>query len=142
MADEKKFHVGVKGLIKNSDGKLLLMKEDVSNHSIPTSEYWDLPGGRMSQGELILETLAREIEEETGITEFSEPVFKTAVISNHEIKVEDEVLGLALFVYQVVVAEDAIIRLSHEHLAYDWFEITEAKELLRHKYPTEFTELL
>ncbi|HVI60770.1 MAG TPA: NUDIX hydrolase [Candidatus Saccharimonadales bacterium] len=143
MAEEKKFHVGVKGMIENSAGQVLLMKEDVSNHSLPTSEYWDFPGGRMQEDETVIQTLRREIEEETGITEVREPEFVTAVISNHQIKLKaGEIVGLVLMVYEVQIDPEAEIKLSHEHLDYEWVSRAEAKKRLAHKYPEEFTDRL
>src|SRR4051812_15424683 len=104
MADEKQFHVGVKAMVVNGEGKILLMKENVSTHSLPTTEYWDFPGGRMQEDETVLETLAREVEEETGITDIGQPEFDTAVISNHQIKLSDDLtVGLVLMVYKVQI---------------------------------------
>jgi 8-oxo-dGTP diphosphatase len=140
---EKLFHVGVKAMITNDSGQILLMKEDVSKHSMPTSEYWDFPGGRMQEGESVLETLQREVEEETGIKDISEPEFTTAVISNHQIKLsDDEIVGLVLMVYKVKIMPGATIKLSDEHLDYQWFNLPEARKLLTHKYPAEFTDAL
>ncbi|HVV25505.1 MAG TPA: NUDIX domain-containing protein [Candidatus Saccharimonadales bacterium] len=143
MADEKKFHVGVKAMIVNEQGKLLLMKEDVRRHSLPTSEYWDFPGGRMQEKESVLDALAREVEEETGVTQINDPEFVTAVISNHEIKLKDgEVVGLVLMVYKVKIDLATKIKLSHEHLAFEWVGKAEAKQRLTHKYPKAFTDQL
>jgi 8-oxo-dGTP pyrophosphatase MutT (NUDIX family) len=143
MADEKKFHVGVKAMIENAAGEILLMQEDVSNHSIPTDEYWDFPGGRMQEGESLIDTLRREVEEETGIPDIFEPSFVTAVISNHQIKLKSgEIVGLVLMVYRVTVPTDAEIILSDEHLSYAWIKRDKAKKLLTHKYPQEFTSAL
>lgn len=143
MADEKKFHVGVKAVIENEQGKLLLMKEDVRNHSLPTSEYWDFPGGRMQEGERVLDALAREVEEETGITKVNDPKFVTAVISNHEIKLKNgEIVGLVLMVYRAGIDLAVKIKLSHEHIGFEWVTREEAKKRLTHKYPKEFTDQL
>ncbi len=56
---ETKVFVGVKGLIVKS-GKILVVKERIKDY-----EYWDLPGGRVKYGHSPLETLKRELEEET-----------------------------------------------------------------------------
>ncbi len=142
-AQEKKFHVGVKGIIEDAKGQILLVKEDVSKHSIPVDSYWDLPGGRMNKGENILETLSREIEEETGITEVLDPQFFTAAISHHELKLASgEIVGLVLMVYKIKVRPDVTIKLSREHLDYEWVSRSEAKERLTHKYPKEFIDQL
>jgi 8-oxo-dGTP pyrophosphatase MutT (NUDIX family) len=143
MAGEKQFHVGVKAMITNDQGEVLLMKEDVSRHSLPTDEYWDFPGGRMQDKEAVLETLQREVEEETGITEIHDPEFVTAVISNHSIKLKNgEVVGLVLMVYTVKIDPKSDIKLSHEHLDYEWVDKSVAKQRLTHKYPAEFIDAL
>jgi len=143
MANEKQFHLGIKAMIKNSKDQLLLIKEDVSNHSLPTDEYWDFPGGRMQKGETIAQTLRREVQEEIGIKKFQTPQFVAAVISNHEIKLKNgEIVGLILMIYKVVISSRAKIQLSDEHLDYEWVLPKKAAKRLAHKYPTEFTEKL
>lgn len=144
MAEEKKFHIGVKAMIEDELRQILLMKEDVSTHSLPTSEYWDFPGGRMQEGETPLKALRREVKEETGIKELlGEPQFLTAVISNHQIQLKNgEIVGLVLMIYKVKIAPRVNISLSHEHLDYGWVHRAIAKERLTHKYPPEFTDTL
>lgn len=59
--------VGVKVLLKNSDGKYLLVKR--SAVAYPNAICgWELVGGRITPGTTLLENLKREIKEETGIT--------------------------------------------------------------------------
>lgn len=143
MDDEKLFHVGVKALIVNEAGQVLLMEEDGSMHVPPQENYWDLPGGRVKQGEVVLETLKREVEEETGITKFSEPEFYTAVVSNHSIPLKSGItVGLVLMVYKVKIDNNSEITLSHEHAGFEWTDLKLTKERLQHKYPNEFTDVL
>ena len=60
MIDENKtWQVGIKGLVFNDEGKLLLIQE-------PNGK-WELPGGRIEHGETFHETLKREIKEEMGV---------------------------------------------------------------------------
>lgn len=58
----KKFHLGVYAVIEKNQ-KILLVKKTRG----PYQGMWDLPGGRPVHGETILETLHREVKEETGL---------------------------------------------------------------------------
>jgi len=142
MANEKLFYIGVKGLIENKEGRILLLKADVSKHRKNREPYWDIPGGRISEGQTVIQTLRREIEEETGITELEGYEFFTAVVSNHEIPFDERLLGLALMIYKVKVPQGSKVSLSEEHVAYEWVDRAEAKKRLAHKYPKEFTDQL
>lgn len=51
----------MKALIER-DGRFLVVKQQFSG-----GDYWDLPGGRVEHGETPLETLHREVKEETGL---------------------------------------------------------------------------
>lgn len=57
-----KFHLGIYAVIE-SDERILLVKKSRG----PYRGMWDLPGGRPTHGETILQTLQREVKEETGI---------------------------------------------------------------------------
>ena len=59
------FHLGIKALIRNKHGEILLLHVDPA--AVGGKEYWDIPGGRVQRGHGVEETLRREIEEETGI---------------------------------------------------------------------------
>lgn len=140
---EKLFFVGVKGLAKR-EGKLLLLKADVSNHLSDTTEYWDLPGGRIEQGANEQETLARELSEEIGLQGFDglDPEYIHTVISKHEIPIsDDEKAGLILRVWRVEIGRQALV-LSAEHTDYGWFAPGEAAKLLSHKYPEDFCRIV
>lgn len=142
MAKEKLFFVGVKGLMQNSQGQFLLLLADVSNHRKNTEPYWDIPGGRIKEGDGVLETLEREILEETGI-QADNPQFLTAVVSNHEIPLDNSsTAGLVLMVYRVTIPEGSVVAISEEHSSYEWVDLAEAKRRLMNKYPSDFIDRL
>jgi hypothetical protein len=45
-------------------------------------------------------------------------------------------------VYKVQIPKNSKIKLSDEHVAYEWVDKTEAAKRLGHKYPAEFIQLL
>lgn len=56
--------IAIKGIIEENE-KVLLMKEAANSSWRPGT--WSLPGGKMEQEETLLDTLNREIKEETGL---------------------------------------------------------------------------
>lgn len=65
-----KFHLGIYAIIQK-DTRILLVKKSRGAYE----GMWDLPGGRPNHGETILETLQREVKEETGIQEIDAKLY-------------------------------------------------------------------
>jgi len=138
---EDKFHLGIKALIRNSKGEILLLK--VNKEKLKGFEgdaYWDIPGGRIQKGSTVEETLKREIEEEIGISEIKNIKPFSMVLSKIRIPQGDDSVGLILGTYTCEIPESANINLSEEHTEAKWFSSDEASKLLEVKYPIEFTE--
>lgn len=144
MASEKLFHVGVKALIVNDEGKILVMDVNTTDFiKVNKIARWDIPGGRIQQGMTALETLQREVLEETGIEKIVKAEYMTGVISTIEIPLPDgSKVGLVLVVYKVKVPPNSVIKLSSEHTGYEWVDQAEAARRLSFKYPEEFTNAL
>lgn len=139
---EDSFHLGIKGLIRNSKGEILLLKVNPAALKKQTDPYWDLPGGRINKGESVETTLQREIFEETGISEIQSIKPVTMVLSKIRIPIDNADVGLILSIYDCVIDDNSVIKLSNEHLEAKWFSVQEASELLKVKYPAEFTEVI
>jgi 8-oxo-dGTP diphosphatase len=58
--------VSAKGIVQRSDGAVLLIRRSPESRFDPSC--WDLPGGKMDYGEQLVDTMAREVREETGLT--------------------------------------------------------------------------
>jgi ADP-ribose pyrophosphatase YjhB (NUDIX family) len=58
--------VGVKILLKNSEGKYLLVRRNPKKYP-EVGAKWDIVGGRIEPGTTLLENLKREIKEEVGL---------------------------------------------------------------------------
>lgn len=74
MTDVQEVHfegkVAQKAIIVRSDGKVLITRDSRD------TDTWELPGGRLNQGERPQEGLARELREELGIeVNIAEPVY-------------------------------------------------------------------
>lgn len=141
LAEERNFQAGVKALIQNQKGEVLLLLD--SRQINKDWQAWDFPGGRMNHDEDFLQTLKRELYEETGITKFSNPEFVKVALSTHEITLENRIkVGLILLLYRVTIDENTQITLSDEHLEYRWVDRMELRKLLNnaHKYPKKFVE--
>lgn len=137
------FHVGIKALCRNERGQYLLLQvnsEKLKGKDNPA--YWDIPGGRIEEGDSVAATLAREIDEELGCTLQTKPEFFTGVVSNIKIPTEDRDVGLVLMIYAVDLPMNTEIKISDEHIAYEWVDAVIASERLQFKYPKEFTEKL
>ena len=103
MQSIMKLQVGVKALIKDSEGRFLFLKRTLpyKGESVPR---WEIPGGRIDVGEPIFQALAREIKEETGLIMKSEP--------------------------KILYAQD-ILRLNEKHIVRLTFEVqTEPGEII------------
>ena len=139
--NEDLFQLGIKALIVNSEGHILLLKVNKEMlKGFSGDPYWDIPGGRIHRGSTIEETLKREVKEETGITNITRTAPLAMVLSNIRIPRDGTDTGLILSVYTCRVEEPISVILSNEHTEFRWFESKEAGALLQIKYPKEFAE--
>lgn len=113
-------HVGVKAFLKNPDGKYLLMRR--SDLSKTGKQKWDIPGGRMEAGSTVLDNLAREVLEETGLVMTSAPVF----FDLQDLMWPDGRHIVRILYTGTIEGEPT---LSHEHSEYKWFTVDEMLQL-------------
>lgn len=138
---EDSFHLGIKALIRNSAGQILLLKVNKEKlKGFQGEPYWDIPGGRIQKGQTVEETLKREVEEEIGVTEITNVKPFSMVLSKIRIPQGEDSVGLILGAYTCEIPENSEIKLSDEHTEVNWFIPEEASKLLEVKYPIEFTE--
>jgi len=69
--------VGVKILLKNKDGKYLVICRSVEKYP-EVKGRWDIPGGRIIPGVSLVENFKREIKEETALEIIGEPTLMAA----------------------------------------------------------------
>jgi 8-oxo-dGTP pyrophosphatase MutT (NUDIX family) len=130
------FHLGVKVLLCNEKNRILLLEKQ---HRIKGT-YWDLPGGRMQKGETILETLRREVEEETGLQNLKGIQPFDMILTNLRIPTIQGEVGLILSVYRGNIDSSFIPLLSSEHIDFDWFSFSDSALLLKDQYPATFVD--
>ena len=112
--------VGVKVFLKNPEGKYLLMRraDDPSAWKRAFQGKWDIPGGRMNAGTTLMENLAREIMEETGLTMSSQP---RLVAAQDIMKWTDRHVVRLTYIGE----GSGEPRLSEEHTEYKWLTLEE-----------------
>jgi ADP-ribose pyrophosphatase YjhB (NUDIX family) len=108
--------VGVKVLLKNKEGKYLLLRRSLEKYPEVGKDRWDIVGGRITPGTPLLENLRREVREETGleITGIPRLIFAQDILDTRHI-VRLTFLGEA----------DGEIALDGESDKYSWFSMEE-----------------
>lgn len=114
--------VGVKVLLENAAGELLFLRRSQKVSTDKDELQWDIPGGRIDPSEPLLDALAREVAEETGLVLAGEPT----VIAAQDIFVSAKDLHVVRLTYRAQVAEGDIT-LSEEHGEHAWFTSDEAR---------------
>ena len=109
---------------ESSTGNLYLLLNYPSGH-------WDFVKGNIEKGEMLKETVIREIEEETGIMDVN-------FIDGFEEKVEYHYQREGQLVHKEVVfflakTNTENIKLSHEHHGYIWLDYNSALKKLTYK---------
>jgi mutator protein MutT len=138
---EQLFQIGIKGLIRNEKGEILMVYIPEWGHNPP---HWDLPGGRMDPGETFLQTLKRELEEEIGVSYAGDPKQLAAVLTSITIPVGDQLLPLVFVIYEVQLPADYQIKLDPNSAEeeYQWFAPAEAAEKMGVKFTADFCDLV
>ncbi len=97
-------------------------------HPIKGEVKWVLPGGHQKEGETDFQTLAREVEEETGIKKFELVEGFSETNSYINSKGNERVI----VVYLIRVESDRVELISKEHDEYKWVEYSDAMTMLNH----------
>lgn len=66
MENTVNLQVGVKAILKNKEGRYLLLRRSVEKYPDVIGR-WDIAGGRIDAGTNLLQNLQREVQEETGL---------------------------------------------------------------------------
>lgn len=98
-------------------------------------DYWDLPKGHVEEGEKLEKTAEREIKEETGLTdiEFINGFEETI---KYFFKAEGKNI-LKFVTFYLVKTKNKDIKISEEHIGYQWCPYEETIEQLTFKNAKE-----
>jgi len=113
--------VGVKVLLRNPEGKYLLIRRSLSEDIF--RDKWDIPGGRINPGSSLAENLAREVMEETGLTMTSEP----RAMAAQDIFIPKQDRHVVRITY--VGEAEGNPTLSDEHTEFMWVTLAQLKAL-------------
>ena len=112
--------VGVKILLKNRDGKFLLLQRNPIKYP-EVGAKWDIVGGRINPGLSLLENLKREVMEEAGLEIMGDPKL---ILAQDILKTDKHVVRLT-YIGEAV----GEVKLSEEHSEFRWLSIEEFSKL-------------
>jgi len=125
---------------ERSAGAIVFKKDKEINYLLLHYEsgHWDLAKGHIEENETEQQTLKREIEEETGIKDIKIiHGFKKKI--QYYFKVKAELINKEV-VFYLAQTKTEQIKLSFEHIGFEWLPFEEAKEKLTFKNAKEILE--
>lgn len=120
LRNNMELQVGVKAILKNKEGKILLLKRSAEKYP-EVKNPWDIVGGRIAPGTNLLENLKREIKEETGLELQSLPKLLAA---QDILRVPERHVVRLTYLAEV----DGLPKLNEEHTEFGWFSLQEIKQ--------------
>lgn len=129
--------VGVKIFLTDNEGRHLILRRSTLKYP-EVSDRWDLPGGRIVPGSVLLENLAREMDEETKLKIEGEP----KLIAAQDIVREKN--GCSRHVVRLTYTGRAngTPVLDDENDAYAWLTLKEIRDMPEGDLDKYFRELL
>ena len=125
--------VGAFALLQRDERYLLVANDREIDGRV--QRVWDLPGGRVEAGELLLEALLRELDEETGLRVLGEPVF--AFVQEGQ-RVVDGARQYAWRSFFFSVEAEGEPRAGHEVLDVRWMTLDEIESECTAPYHDSF----
>ena len=115
----KTYGLTVRGIIKNDSDEILIVKRHPKSRTDP--EMWELPGGKVENGENFEDALVREIKEETNL-DCTVGDFCEAVQNDYMHK-----RTVQLMMYLDNISGD--VKISEEHTDWMWAGTEDIKKL-------------
>lgn len=126
--------VGVKALLKNPEGKYLLIRRNPKKYP-EVGPKWDIIGGRIEPGSSLLQNLKREIKEEVGLDLIEEV---TLIAAQDILRLPER--HIVRLTYVGTISGDPII--DQDHLEFGWFAMAQIKALSKKELDSYVRELL
>ncbi len=123
-------------IFRKDGGKILfLLLHYPSSSRSKGKDYWDLPKGHIEEGETLEDTALREAAEETGLKNITIiPGFKETV--KYFFKWEGKNI-LKFVTFFVVQTNESDVKISDEHMGFQWADFEEATNQLGYKNAKE-----
>jgi len=123
QVNNMELQVGVKIVLRNREGKFLLLERNLEKYpEIGQENRWDIVGGRIDPGIPLLENLKREIFEETKLLLKEEP----KLIAAQDILRRP---GKHIVRLTYVATIEGEPQIDEEHKSYGWFSLEEINQL-------------
>ena len=126
--------VGVKVLLKNQEGKFLLLRRNPKKYP-EVGAKWDIVGGRIEPGSALLDNLKREIKEETGLELTQEPEL---IAAQDILRVPGRHVVRLTYTANIYCEP----KLDGDHTEFQWFTLQKIKTLSAQELDVYFRALL
>jgi 8-oxo-dGTP diphosphatase len=129
MAMQRHTHLGVYGVLIR-DNKVLLIKKSRGPHT----GKWDFPGGSIEFGEEPYQTLLREFEEETGLTDVQGSILDSlsyTLIYSYRENVMEELHHIGILYEVQLLKNDVEIKAGgdgQDSLGAAWIDLNEIRQ--------------
>ena len=118
---------------KNKEPEYLLLQYPGSTKK--AKDYWDFPKGHIEKGESEIETVKREVYEETGLKDIEIlPNFKTSI--KYFFQKEGKKI-FKIVVFYLARANTKEVKISFEHIGFVWLPFEKAVEKVTYKNAKE-----
>jgi 8-oxo-dGTP diphosphatase len=116
--------IAMKAVIKNDDGRVLLVRIADTKKAGPNAGKYGLPGGKLKVGEAWDQGLVREVKEETGL---EVTIIKPLQVGEWRPEVMGTIIQI-VGVFFACSANDFTVALSEENDGFEWVSLDTIKQ--------------